>query len=124
MCLRKKFLGSKTVHFNNLRKKRNAPLFGKLCHCRPILGICSSTRGLPDNQKWAFRDGRTDTHTDIARVEGLLSTGPTPYGYPEVLNLNEVLKKKTTFHKGAKTKLEEENVISQFQTSVNTPKNI
>ena len=34
-----------------------------LCHRRPILGIHSLTKGLPDTQKWVFQDGK-DTQTD------------------------------------------------------------
>ena len=41
-----------TACFNNLRNKVTH-LF-KLCHCRPILGIDSLARGLPDTWKWVF----------------------------------------------------------------------
>ena len=49
----------------------------KLCHCRPILGLCSLTRILPDTEKWVFCDGTaTHTHTDIPTLWLNWLTGP------------------------------------------------
>ena len=44
--------GSKSVHFNNLRKKPHR-FFGRSCHHMPIIGICSLTRRL-HNLRWCF----------------------------------------------------------------------
>ena len=60
---------SKTARLNNLWKKTKALFYWKLCHRRPILGLGSLTRGLPDNRKWVFCDGadrQTNIQTDMA----------------------------------------------------------
>ena len=42
-----------------------------MCHCRPILAICPSTRSLQDTRKWVFwivTDRKTNKQTNIATL--------------------------------------------------------